>query len=292
MKKSNERLYKIDNQGHLKFPLRAEIVRNFGKADSVWEHPAASVFIMTVCGLLDFVMFRQLFSSFLYDSKVVQMFSIIAMLIGFDVAPIYLGHVLKNRRQGLNSSVIAAVFYGTAFMVAFIANIILRIAVKDMVLPDLSLTMTSILGGTSETNTTNSLALIYALFASTMPVITSLVSFGVSFQSSNPLRKRVKKLREEQITIEDNIVEIEALLMEYEEDLDHFKRLLEEDEQKYQNMIEMLHEKTVFYCDYVRERLKEHLGNPTSSNELSKDNRMRLLSALEDTDRLFLKEEL
>lgn len=290
MKMNNAKLYKIDNQGHLKFPLRTEIVRNFGKADSIWEHPAVSIVIMVVCGLLDLVMFRQLFSSFLYDSKAVQILSIIAMLIGFDLAPILGGHVLKKRQQGLDSGGMAVV-YGLAFMLAFTWNIVLRIQVKDMVLPDLSSAMTSILGGTSEVDTTNSLALVYALFASALPVITSLVSFGASFQSSNPLGKQVKKLREEQIAIEDDIVEIEALLMEYEEDLDHFKRLLEEDEQKYQNMIEMLHEKMVFYCDYVRERLKEHLGNPTSSNELSKDNRTSLLSALEDTDRLFLKEE-
>lgn len=291
MKKSKERLYRIDNQGHLKFPLRMEILRNFEKSDSGWEHPVVLIIIMTICGLLDFVMFRQLFSSFLYDSKAVQMLSIIAMLIGFDVAPIYLGIVLKKRQQGLNSDVMAAVLFGFAFIIAFIANIILRIAVKDLVLPDLSLAMTSIMGETSGADTTNNLALTYALFASALPVITSLVSFGVSFHTLNPLRIRVRKLREEQIAIEDNIVEIEALLMEYEEDLDHFKRLLVEDEQKYQNMIEMLHEKTLFYCDYVRERLKEHLGNPTSSNELSKDNRTDLLSALENTERLFLEEE-
>ena len=280
MSRLNKSLYQIDRQGHLKFPLRAALTKKRAQNDSGWEHPAASVAIMAVCAVLDFVMFKQLFSAFLYDSVVVQMLSIIAMLIGFDLASVYLGIVLKKRQQGLNSSIIVAVFLGVAFIIALAGNVALRIAVKDLVLPDLSAATTSIFGQIEETDTSNELALLYAIFASVMPVITSLVSFGVSFQSAGPLTKRMQRLQGEQVAIEDAIVEIEAILMEYESDPDHFTRLLEEDEQKYQNMLEMLHEKTVLYCDYVRERIKEHLGDPTSNNALSQDNREELLTAL------------
>lgn len=281
MSKRNTTLYQIDRQGHLRFSRRMDLIKEGEKGNMGWEHPAASILIMLVCGILDFVMFRQLFSAFLYDAKEVQMLSIIAMLIGFDLAPIYMGIVLKKRQQGLNAGVITAVLLGIAFVIAFIGNIALRIAVKDMILPDLSAMKTSVFGEVTEADTTNDLALLYALFAGAMPVITSLVSFGVSFQTANPLKKRMRRLQEEQVMLEDEIVKMEALLMEYETDADHFARLLEEDEEKYRNMLEMLHEKALYYCDYVREKLKEYLGDPASSNALSKDNRERLLQMLE-----------
>lgn len=287
MSRLNNNLYNIDNQGHLKFSLRTQLTEDYGKPDSKWEHGMASVIIMVVCGVLDFVMFQQLFSSFLYDSVLVQMLSIIAMLIGFDLAPIYLGIVLKKRNQGINSGMIVAVLLGAAFTIAFIGNIVLRLAVKDMVLPDFSSSVTSTFGEVTETDTGSDLALLYALFASAMPVITSLVSFGVSYMSSDPLKMRLKKLMRDQIEIEDDIVEIEALLMEYESDPDHFERLLAEDEENYNNTLELIHEKTLFYCDYVRERLKEHLGDPTSTNELSKENRAGLLQMLDSVDRRY-----
>ena len=43
----------------------------------------------------------------------------------------------------------------------------------------------------------------------------------------------------------------------------------------------MTREKAVTYCDYVRERIKEHLGDPASSNELSKDSRQKLVALFE-----------
>ena len=49
----------------------------------------------------------------------------------------------------------------------------------------------------------------------------------------------------------------------------------------------MVSEIAVGYCDYVRERLKEHMGDPTATNELSKfeneDISKRLKKLMEDT---------
>ena len=140
MKKMNQprKLYTVDEQGHIKFGLRPALARESGKPDSGWEHPVASIIIMCVCGVLDFIMFKQLFSSFLYDSVLVQMLSIIAMLIGFDLAPIYLGVVLKKQTQGFRVEKVVMGLFALAFMIAFICNLALRIAVRDLVLPDLS----------------------------------------------------------------------------------------------------------------------------------------------------------
>ena len=282
MKKN--KLYCIDRQGNLSFALRADLARRFGRSDSGWESPVVSILIMAACGILDFTMFHQLFSSFLYDSLAVRTLSIIGMLIGFDLAPIYLGIVLKKRKQGLNAGMVTEIVMIVAFAMAFIANIALRIAVRKLILPDILFSNTFDDGTAISTALHVNFPMVYALFASALPVVTSFVSFGVSYQSANPLRARVQRLKEEQIRTEDAIAQIEAVLMEYEADSDYLNRLLEEDEQKYRNMLEIIQERTLLYCDYVRERLKEHLGDPTSNNELSKDNRGQLLQLLEAAD--------
>lgn len=280
--KNNGQFYKMDRQGNLVFSRRGELAKEYGKGDSGWESQRVAIGVMAACGILDFVMFYQLFSSFLYDSQAVLMLAILGMLIGFDLGSIYIGIVLKKRRQGIDAGLVVAAAMGVAFLVAFIANIALRIGVKDLVLPDLSSLTTSAFGEVSQADTGSDLALLYALFASALPVVTSLVSFGISFQTANPLKQRMQKLRMEQVKLEDDIVKIEALLMEYDADSDYFARLLLEDEEKYRDTLEFIKEKMLHYCDYVRERLKEHLGDPVANNVLSQDNRGELLKQYND----------
>ncbi len=284
MKTNKHTLYSIDPQGQLVFSRRKELAADFGKSDSIWEHPAASLIIMGLCALLDLIMFHQLFSSFLYDSLFVRILSIIAMLIGFDVAPIYLGIVLKKRSQGFRTDRTVQAVLVLAFLAALTANVVLRIAVKDLVLPDYSSASTSVMGSVSNEESRNDLALIYAVIVSLFPVITSLVSYAVSFHSSNPLKARIRKLKEEQVGLEDDIVELEAILTEYAGDEDYYERLLHEDMRKYESILAMIREKGYLYCHYVRECIKEHLGDPAATNELSKEIRGRLLAQFRDVD--------
>lgn len=280
MNRRKEKLYCIDRQGNLNFALRSDLVRRDGCSDSGWEHPVASILIMAVCCILDFVMFHQLFSGFLYDSVQVRMLSIIGMLVGFDLSVIYAGIVLKKRKQGIRADMIAIVPAVMAFVTAFIANVVLRIAVRKLAIPDMVFAITFNDGEESGAALNANFPMIYALFASALPLITSFVSFCVSYQSADPLKARMQRLKKEQIRTEDAIAQIEAILREYEMDPNHLERLLKEDDQKYGNMLAMIRERTLLYCDYVRERLKEHLGDPASSNELSRDNREHLLMLL------------
>ena len=85
-------------------------------------------------------------------------------------------------------------------------------------------------------------------------------------------------------SIEDNrddIRRFDAIIADYDAEPDFAKYLEEEDEAKYQEM-KMLHRALVIsHCDYVRERLKEHLGNPTSNNVLSESSCETILARLD-----------
>ncbi len=281
---SRNNLYNIDNQGNLRFSLRSSLNKEQAMPESKWEHGVIAVIIMFICAVPDFMSFLQVFNAIMSDSVLIRVTGIIAMLIGFDLAPILLGIVEKKRSQGLKSSKLARVVLIVAFITAFIWNTVLRIATRDIVLPNLSTNTISILENTASTNNPNALAMYYALFAASMPVITSFVSFAASFIASNPVKQHLNKLIAEQIELEDKIVELEAILLEYDSDPMYWERMLEDDEQKYNATLDQIHEQAMYYCDYVRERIKEHLGDPASSNELSKNTRPKLIRMFDENN--------
>ena len=279
----NNNAWTMGKDGQIVFNTLDTVAKKRFSPDTKWEHPVAALLIMVVCGTLDFVMFRQLFASFLYDRVWVQWLSIIGMLIGFDLAPIYLGMEAKKKNQGLNASRILITVFAVAFITAFIFNLGLRIAFKDQVLPDLEAMTSSIFGDVSMGTPANERALPYALFAAFLPVVTSLVSFGISFATFNPLKQRLKGLREAQYRLERDMDSIRAALVEYCEDKDFIKRIMADDDRNYRIARRMAKEKAFSYLDYVRERITEHIGTPTAANALV-STRRETLEKLFETD--------
>lgn len=282
-KKSNA--WAMGKDGQIQFSTMDKAVKERFKADSKWEHPVMAVAVMLLCGTLDFIMFRQLFGSFLYDNVWIQWFSIIGLLIGFDAAPIYLGMAAKKRKQGINTSKVVTGVFLFAFIVAFVINVILRIAMKDQVLPDLEKMATSVFGDVSMGIPVNERALPYALFTAVLPLVTSLVSFGISFMTFNPLKQKLRKLREEQYLLEKDMDSIKAVLADYEQDRDFKERVMEDDDRNYRIARAMAKEKAMMYLDYVRERIAEHLGTPSAANAMVSTQREKL-------EELFRTEEL
>ena len=276
MRSKKNSAWAMGKDGQIKFSTMDRVVKERFKADTKWEHPAMAVVVMLLCGTLDFIMFRQLFGSFLYDNVWIQWFSIIGLLIGFDAAPIYLGMAAKKRKQGLNTSKVVTGVFLFAFIVSFIINVILRIAMKDQVLPDLEKMATSVFGDVSMGIPVNERALPYALFTAVLPLVTSLVSFGISFMTFNPLKQKLKKLREEQYFLERDLDSIKAVLAEYEYDRDFQERIMEDDVRNYWIAREMAKEKAMMYLDYVRERIAEHLGTPSAANAMVSTQREKL----------------
>lgn len=273
MRKQSE-LWRINAQGGLEFGLRRSLAKQ--RPDSAWEHPAAALAVMCLCATLDFVMFKQLFGSFLHENPLIQYFSIIGCIVGMDLAPIYLGILLRKRDQGYNVSKLLMALLLAAFGVALLANVLLRIHMRDLALPP-ETSATEFSFGAVVEETSNPGALPYAIFAGALPIVTSLVSFGISYMTSNPLKERLCNLQKEQTAREDAIGQLEALLMEYEEDPDFTVRLVQEDDEQYESALNATRNIGVMYCNYVRERIKEHLGDPSAVNELSKDHRKPLL---------------
>ena len=277
-KSKNHLLWTLDQQGQLHFPLRSRIARDTDANSSAWEHPFALLAVMLLCATLDFVMFKQLFAAILYDAVWIQWFSIFGFLVCFDLAPIYLGLFLKKRRQGYTVEPWILFGLAAAFFAAFIGNVALRIVMRDVVLPDLTQTSTSVMGSVqADTAAGSSRAMAYALFAAILPAGTSLVSFAISYLTANPLKSDLRRLRCEAVSAQEALAQTDATIAEYDASVDHFLLLQEEENQRYASARAAIAEQMLMHCDYVRERIKEHLADPAALNELSKPRREELL---------------
>lgn len=277
----NKNVWKIGKRGNLRFPKRARRLNRLFAPDSKWEHPVAAIVVMLVCATLDFVVFKQLFGAILYDQLLIQWLSVIGCLVAFDLAPIYLGILLKKNSQGFRISWFAVGALTFAFVAVAVGNVWLRITVKDILVPDDSATASSIFSAAGAVRS-NSPALPYAIVSSALPVATSAVSFIVSYVSSNPLKSKLKNLRRIQVDIEDDINQDEAILTEYTKNGNITARLNEQDAEMLKLALASACEQGFAYADYVRERISEHLGEAAAANELAKDYRDKLSALINE----------
>lgn len=273
-------LWSVDAQGGLTFPLRSRQLHDIYAADSGWERPVSAIVVMVICGILDFVVFKQLFAAILYDQVLVQWLSVVGCLVAFDLAPIYLGILAKKHSQGMRISLFAVALLTLSFLIVLAGNVWLRITVKDILVPPDSAADFSLFGSQETASESSPAALPYALFSSALPLATSIVSFIISYMSSDPLREKVRALHARQIELEDAEGQLEAILVEYEADPDLQARLTEADDAQYATALASADEKCFQYADYVRQRIKEHMGDAAATNVLSKDCREQLCRLL------------
>jgi len=270
MHRSNLTLWNRDKQGNLSFETKNRIAVVRAKPDTLWNHPFLLAVVIILCATVDFVCFQQLFDSFLLDSPLIRWTAILGMLFAFDFVPVYLGLNYRKRVQEYNISGKILLIMVAVFTLAFAANSYLRMAFKDLVMPDLTESASSVFGSVNTETTVSSRAAPYAIFASIVPLLTSIGSFTISFFMANPLKAEKLTLEKERNELADRIGQIDALLQEYEADPNIYERLLDDDDKKYETIKQLIYDKRETYRDYVRERIKEYLGNPVDTNILAK----------------------
>lgn len=284
--------WKMNKNGSLVFSTKEAVNRIHYKPKSLFERPVIAYLVMLVCAVLDFTLFYQLLSKALYDDPATMYMTTIGLLIGFDFAPCYLGMQFRKASQGYRVNKILMGVLAASFILAFVVNFWLRLVMKDVALPDLS-TTTSLFGTVNTETTSNPFALAFAVFAAALPVVTSLCSFGISYSTSNPLGKEIEVLNNELEMLEADLIQTSSALTEYEADSEYYDRICRDDEARYKECIAFACEKAMYYVDYVRERIKEHLKeDPSGINELSKAQYEHLLALLKDENSEWLSQTI
>lgn len=279
-KQNNKPLWIVKDDGNLYLPARFDAHEKAYKIDSIFMNQLFLVCIITACGISEFIYFYQLFSSFLYDAPFVRAGCIVVMLLAFEILPVYLGINLSKKNQGYNVPAFVIQVLIILFVIGLFFNFYLRLVSRDLVLPgELAITGSeSLIGDVEKLSIQPSpMALPFALFSSMSPVITAVGSFIISYTMSDPLKAEMKKLDRLHLDTTATISSYEALLHEYESNPDYQETMQKEDDAKFESINQRRLNHQNYLCNYVRQRIKEYLGTPSSNNHLSVESEDRPL---------------
>jgi len=280
-------LISIDRNGEFVYHgLNSHTSKKY-KADTPMDKSFVPYLIMVLCGTIDAACFINLFKMISYDSPFLLGIQVAGFLFAFDVVPLYLGIQFRRIKQGVSKDKFIMWLAFIVCAMACVLNIVLRLMTMDQMAPDLSSATTSFIGTAaqevqvSEETGVDPTALGLALVGIVIPFVTSLGSFFISYLTYNPLM--VRKRNEEELLGEkkDEIRRLDAILFEYDADTEFAEHLIQDDEGKFQEMKKMQRALVLSYCDYVRQRLKEHLANPTAINALSEETCVAILERLD-----------
>ena len=286
MSKTNS-LISIDRNGEFVYHgLNSHTSKKY-KADTPMDKSFVPYLIMALCGTIDAACFINLFKLISYDSPFLLAIQVAGFLFAFDVVPLYLGIQFRRIKQGLSKDKFIMWMALVVCAMACVLNIVLRLMTMDQMAPDLSSAAISFIGTTSqgvqesEAAGVNATALGLALVGIVIPFVTSLGSFFISYLTYNPLM--VRKRNQEELIAEkkDEIRRLDAILFEYDADTEFAEHLIQDDAGKYEEMKKMQRALVLSYADYVRQRLKEHLANPTAINALSEETCVTILERLD-----------
>ena len=286
MKKTGN-LVSIDRNGEFVYNgLNSHTGRQY-KADTPMDKSFVPYLIMLLCGTIDAACFINLFKLISYDSPFLLAIQVAGFLFAFDVVPLYLGIQFRRIKQGISKDKFIMWMALIVCTMACVLNIVLRLMTMDQMAPDLSSATNSFIGGVSqgtqdsETARVDPTALGLALVGIVIPFVTSLGSFFISYLTYNPLV--VRKRNQEELIAEkkDEIRRLDAILFEYDADTEFAEHLIQDDTGKFEEMKKMQRALVLSYCDYVRQRLKEHLANPTAVNALSEETCVAILERLD-----------
>lgn len=276
-------LISVDRNGEIVYHgLNSHMSKKY-RADNPFDNTFVPYVIMVLCLITDCSIFLSLFKLLSYDNPFMIIIQCFGFAFAFDVIPIFLGIQLRRMKQGLSKDKFIMWLALTVCVLACVMNAVLQIGTIELRSPDVS-TGVSYFGTAIDTNTpqeVDSSAVFLTLASIAIPVFTSVGSFYVSYVTYSPLQ--IRKRREEEMLVEkkDEIRRLDAILAEYDADTDFAEHLVQDDEGKFQEMKKMQRALVLSYCDYVRQRLKEHLANPTAINALSEETCVAILERLD-----------
>lgn len=283
MSKANDLIF-IDRNGEFVYHgLNSHTSKKY-RADTPLDKSFVPYLIMAFCAIVDASVFISLFKMISYDSPFMLGVQVAGCLFAFDVIPLYLGIQLRRIKQGLSKDRFIMWLALVVCVLACAMNVVLRLMTMEQMSPDMSSATTSYFGTVAQESQITGIdatAVALTVFGIILPVLTSVGSFFISYLTYNPLKVR-KRLEEEMLAEKkDEIRRFDAILTEYDADTEFAEHLVQDDEGKFEEMKKMQRAVVISYCDYVRQRLKEHLATPTAINALSEEICIAILSRLD-----------
>ena len=282
--KNNKSIFSRDSKGEFIYNgLNAHTSKKY-KADTPLDKSFVPYLIMLFCAVVDCTVFLNLFKLISYDSPFMLCIEVAGFLFAFDAVPIYLGIQLRRVKQGISKDKFILWIALGVCVLAVILNVYLRVSTMELMSPDAASASTSYFGVVAEQTASTGVdrsTVALTVFGICLPVLTSCGSFFISYLTYHPLKVRKRAAEEMLAEKTDEIRRLDAFIGEYEADIDFAEHLKEDDEGKYREMQKYQKALVLSYADYVRQRLKEYIGDPASTNALSEETCITILDRLE-----------
>ena len=244
---------KMNREGELiQGDLHESITRNKYKSDSLFLWAPISYILMVACIRIDIAFFHSLFTRISYDNPTMLWLEVAGLAFAADIVAAYAGILAKQINQGLSRNRLNLYLLLSVPVLALIVNGGLRIATMSLA---------------TEDGTVNAAAIALTIIAIVTPVFTSIGNFAISFQTYDPLGKKMYREERALDEVKDYCRRLEAI----REECDGFSetRMKEMDIKQLETAKrELIGDALALYAD-TREKLMEYLGDPASTNVLS-----------------------
>lgn len=281
MNKNSEIISRTKNGELIYNGLNAHIGKKY-RPDTPMDKAIVPYLVMLINAVVDAAFFINLFKMISYDSPFLLCIQVTGFLFAFDVVPVFVGIQLKRIKQKIcKDKFILYLAFGVC-AIACLLNVFLRIATIDLIAPDAS-AATSYFGSVAADTTTtkiSSVAIALTAVGIVVPLTGSVGSFFISYITYNPLRVKERILEELIGSKRDEIRRFNADISEYDAGISFAEDLCRDDDGKFFETYKYDKALVIGYVDYVRDRLKEHLKNPASTNELSAETCSKILAHL------------
>lgn len=253
--KKKESLIKMNPAGELELPYLHDYTANKYKPDNPFFYGPIPYILMIACIVIDIAFFKALFVRISYDNPMMIYLQCAGLAFAADIVPAYAGILAKRMKQGLSREKLNLCFLLSVPIVALIVNGILRVSTMPLTTVD---------------GTVDEATIALTIMGIVVPIFTSLGNFSISFLTYDPLAKKMYMEEMELEEIRDIRRRLQAMKADYEYDENCTERLIEMDKEHLLNAKKELINDGWILCSDIRVKMMEHLGDPASTNVLSK----------------------
>lgn len=253
--KSKEFIIKMNRSGELELPNLHDYTVDKYKADNPFFFGPIPYILMFVCIAIDIAFFRSLFVRISYDDPIMIYLEVAGMAFAADLVAAYAGILAKRIKQGMSHDRLNLGLLLAVPIFALIINGVLRVATMSLTTVD---------------GTVDAATIALTIISIATPIFTSVGNFSISFLTYDPLAKKMYMEEMGLEEIKDLRRRLSAIRADYEYDENCAERLIEMDQKHLVNAKKELVNDALDLCSDVRVKLMEYLGDPASTNVLSK----------------------
>ncbi len=121
---------------------------------------------------------------------------------------------------------------------------------------------------------------IWAIFMVMIPIATTMMCFIVNYISFNPIKNELMRLKNQELFIQENIFEIDAMITEAEAIPNYKENLIIQDNALYESACDLIETIGEYYKSYIRTEIIPILHSPADTTELSADRNAKSIKSI------------